>query len=65
MAVVLNDDSEHRISLADQPAVSFLAWHESTALLKYVLRYSILEDKHSFKMIQEEIYFTNISMNAS
>ena len=57
--VVLNDGSVRDPSLAEESSVSFLARHESTALIKYVLRHSMFEDHLSFELIQEEIYFAN------
>jgi hypothetical protein len=62
-AVMMNDDSVHGPSLPEEHPVGFLARHESSALIKYVLRHSVLEGQPSFEMIQDEIYFTNTSKN--
>jgi hypothetical protein len=47
------------ISPTDQDSVVFLGRNERTALLKYTLRYSIIEGNHSFALNYEETYFTN------
>jgi hypothetical protein len=47
------------ISPTDQDSVVFLGRYETTALLKYTLRYSMTEGNYSFVLNHEETYFTN------
>ena len=58
-AVLLSDNAVYDASVTEEAPVAFLARHDRTALLKYVLHHAMTDGHYSFELVYEGPYFTN------